>query len=79
MTTVHEICSCGSQFDYSSRSDVECQIAARKFREQHVHSLHRNKDEPEQHDSELDSYVERVDHRDVNPAAELDHRTRTGF
>jgi hypothetical protein len=33
----------------------------------------------EPHDTELDAYTERADHRDTNPAAELDHRTRMGF
>jgi peptidoglycan/xylan/chitin deacetylase (PgdA/CDA1 family) len=32
-----------------------------------------------QHDVALDSLVERADHRDANPAAELDTRTRMGF
>jgi len=36
-------------------------------------------DDPNWHDTQLDSYVERADHTDANPAAELDHRTRTGF
>ena len=36
-------------------------------------------EEDERHDSTLDALVERADHRDANPAAELDARTRMGF
>ena len=36
-------------------------------------------DEEERHDVALDTLVERADHRDANPAAELDTRTRMGF
>lgn len=40
---------------------------------------HQDSGRREQHDSELDAYVERADHRDADPAAELDRRTRMGF
>jgi hypothetical protein len=51
----------------------------------HTLTLSAAHDEPEddiddeQHDSTLDTLVERADHRDANPAAELDARTRMGF
>ena len=48
----------------------------------HVITLTAAHDDPEdevEHDVTLDALVERADHRDVNPAAELDTRTRMGF
>jgi hypothetical protein len=36
-------------------------------------------EEEERHNVALDTLVERADHRDANPAAELDARTRMGF
>ena len=36
-------------------------------------------EEDERHDVALDTLIERADHRDANPAAELDTRTRMGF
>jgi hypothetical protein len=41
--------------------------------------LEEEEDEEERHDVALDTLVERADHRDANPAAELDTRTRMGF
>jgi len=66
-----------------------CYIVGRHWRKDHTHELtpvqpdipktEKIQDDPNWHDTQLDSLVERADHTDMNPAAELDHRTRTGF
>jgi hypothetical protein len=56
MSTVHEVCSCGARFDFTSNdfwhSDVACRVAVKAWREQHRHEMPTPKEE--RHEQSLD-------------------------
>lgn len=79
-----ETCSCGASLRLSGTRASDVAIAAGTWRKNHHHDFPPTLiPEPtpavEHHDTTLDALVERADHRDANPKAELDYRTRMGF
>jgi hypothetical protein len=73
---INETCACGASLRVVMDSIATAQEETMLWREHHRHGPATQPElDVERHDTVLDALVERTDHRDTNPAAELDHRT----